>query len=397
MLTRRALIGGGLAATLIPLARAASPFLLQAAALPGGGFGYNGASPGPILRIAAGSRFAIALANQLDAPTSLAFFGGRLANSASGFPGLNGASIPPAAGPVMAFTPAEPGFALYGDYAERFDDGLFGALVVDEPSPAPVDLDAVVVVSATKANGAPTPLQLAAPPGGRVRLRLANAASTQTLYLRVEGATASILAIDGAPSELFKPLDNAFPMAPSARFELMLDMPQSPGATVGVVLKRDSERPLLQIETKGERVAPKPAISALPASSRLPREIALERAQRAAVTLSGSADRGYAVNGVASKSWAAKPLFKAARGAPVSLTLVNNTDEAQTLRLEGHVARQLHGLDDGWDPYWRDALLIGPGKTLHAAFVADNPGRWPLASASPNARAMGLQAWFQVG
>ena len=66
------------------------------------------------------------------------------------------------------------------------------------------------------------------------------------------------------------------------------------------------------------------------------------------------------------------------------------------MRLEGHVARQLHALDDGWDPYWRDALLIGAGKTLHAAFVADNSGKWPLASASPESRAKGLLAWFLV-
>ena len=37
-----------------------------------------------------------------------------------------------------------------------------------------------------------------------------------------------------------------------------------------------------------------------------------------------------------------------------------------------------------------------PGRTLHAAFVAQTPGKWPLASASPDARAQGLKAWFQV-
>ena len=78
------------------------------------------------------------------------------------------------------------------------------------------------------------------------------------------------------------------------------------------------------------------------------------------------------------------------------LTLVNETAEPQTLRLEGHWARVLHALDDGWDPYWRDALLVGPAKTLHVAFVADNPGRWPLASASPARAAKGLAADFMV-
>ena len=79
-----------------------------------------------------------------------------------------------------------------------------------------------------------------------------------------------------------------------------------------------------------------------------------------------------------------------------SLTTSPKTATAQTIRLEGHFARQLHALDDGWDPYWRDAMLVGPGRTLHAAFVADNPGKWPLASASPVKRAKGLMTWFSV-
>ena len=80
----------------------------------------------------------------------------------------------------------------------------------------------------------------------------------------------------------------------------------------------------------------------------------------------------------------------------MALTLINAAAEPQSLRLEGHVARQLHALDDGWDPYWRDTLFVAPGKTLHAAFVADNPGSWALASVSPARRAKGLAARFVV-
>jgi FtsP/CotA-like multicopper oxidase with cupredoxin domain len=80
----------------------------------------------------------------------------------------------------------------------------------------------------------------------------------------------------------------------------------------------------------------------------------------------------------------------------VTMTLINKTATSQTMRLEGHVARQLHALDDGWDPYWRDTLLIGANKTLHAAFVADAAGKWPLASASPEKRAKGLLAYYVV-
>jgi hypothetical protein len=33
---------------------------------------------------------------------------------------------------------------------------------------------------------------------------------------------------------------------------------------------------------------------------------------------------------------------------------------------------------------------------LHVAFVADAPGKWPLASPSPAMRAKGLATWYQV-
>ena len=84
------------------------------------------------------------------------------------------------------------------------------------------------------------------------------------------------------------------------------------------------------------------------------------------------------------------------RDAPVTLALFNATSEPRTMRLGGHVARLLHPLDDGWEPYWRDVFLISPGKTVRLAFVADDPGRWPNASADPAARAAGLRRWFEV-
>ncbi len=63
----------------------------------------------------------------------------------------------------------------------------------------------------------------------------------------------------------------------------------------------------------------------------------------------------------------------------------------------GHVARLPHSMDDGWEPYRRDTILIRPGRTLHVAFIADNPGKWPIESAILEHRAAGVGAWFQVG
>ncbi len=402
MLTRRAWLGGGLAATLYAprLAAADTVVELVAAAIPdvAARLGYNGASPGPTLRGQAGKPLKLRVNNALKAPTSLAFPGCRVANSVSGFSGLTGAAIPAGGQQDIVITPLDPGFSLYVSYGpEQLAAGLFGPLIVDELSPPPVDLDAVIVFSLLgadlRANAGNAPLTLTAPPGGRVRVRLANATPDQVLPLSVSGATAHVIAVDGAPSEIFAPREGSFPMAPSSRFELMLDLPK---AGERVILTAIGGGPALQIETKGDPAPARPPIAALPLNPRLPRDIALERATQVALTLTGGAAEGYAINGAHAQDWPAKPLFKVARGSPVTLTIVNKTLDYQTMRLEGHVARQLHSLDDGWDPYWRDALLVGAGKTLHAAFVADMPGKWPLASASPEKRAKGLLTYYVV-
>ena len=68
----------------------------------------------------------------------------------------------------------------------------------------------------------------------------------------------------------------------------------------------------------------------------------------------------------------------------------------QPIHVHGHVMRQLHLLDDGWEPYWRDTVLVPPGKTVRVAFVADNPGRWMIESALPDWTAAGLWTFFEV-
>ena len=45
----------------------------------------------------------------------------------------------------------------------------------------------------------------------------------------------------------------------------------------------------------------------------------------------------------------------------------------------------------------RDTVLVPPGATHHAAFVADLPGRWLIESPFFDQAAGGLRAWFEVG
>jgi FtsP/CotA-like multicopper oxidase with cupredoxin domain len=418
--------GGTIAAAPTPARRLtvapASLALAPPPAAPTRLLAYEGTVPGPLIRLKRGEELALSLANRLDAPTTLSFPGLRLANALAGVAGLTQAAIEPGGEAEIRFTPPDAGFNLYlpdvgAATARQLAAGLFGPIVVEEPSPPEVDLEATVVLADWRldeadrlrddagpagalvtAGASAAPQWFAAPPGARVRLRLANASATRAMTIAVAGATPLIVAVDGQPSAPFAPLRGVFPIGASARFELVFDIAD---AAVAFSLRDDAasapDRPLVVFASAGAPKPERPAFQGLAANPLLPKEIDLARARRFALTLSDGDGAALAINGETLSDWSAKPQFAVRRGAPVTLALVNATATTQTMRLGGHVARLLHALDDGWEPYWRDVFIVPPGRTVRLAFVADNPGKWPIASATPASRAAGLSGWFQVG
>ena len=335
-LTRRAALGGGLAAGLWRLgarARAdtpaptaenlrnfgAAPAKLQLApapAEPAAAYAYTGAIPGPLIRLREGEELRLTFANKLSEPTTLSFPGLRSANSAAGIGGLTQERLKPDASAEIRFVPPDSGFNLYLPRAGSTDAsqqgrGLFGPIIVDEPKTLSVDFDAAVVLSdwnvdasgrikddfadpaigrgsgrrgdVVFANGAAAPLKLKTRPGARVRLRLGSAATARLAAIAMSGARILIVAVDGQPSEPFEPLANQFPMGPGARFELMFDMPSEPGAGVRLDLRGDAgtaDRPFIAILSEGEPMQVRAEPPRLAANPRLPAEIALESARR---------------------------------------------------------------------------------------------------------------------
>ena len=450
--TRRVFLGGGLGAAVWRLnggARAnsaappapsvlsldAAPASIQLAPPPAGpssASAYGGAIPGPLIKLRLGEELRLTFANKLAEPTTLSFPGLRAANAAAGVGGLTQDRVKPGTSADIRFVPPDAGFNLYLPRAGPTDTsqqgrGLFGPIIVEEARKPDADLDAAIILSDWNidasgrirqdapdpgagagsgrkdglvfANGAAAPLKLSARPGARVRLRLGNAATARLATVAIDGAKALIVAVDGQPSEPFEPLNSQFPMGPGARFELMFDMPRGPGAGVRLDLRGDggeTDRPFVAIASEGEPVAPRSEPPRLAPNPRLPDEIALESARRCDFSITGGGSQGFAVNGAVFADWAPKPAYIVPRGAPAVFALANRTAAVQAIRLWGHAARLLHGMDDGWEPYWRDTFLIQPGRTAHIAFVADNPGKWPLESAIPEHRAAGVGAWFEV-
>lgn len=433
--TRRGLLGslgGGLGWSLVPLPAWAAPDggpaptvqdlraapLLPGPAKPGAAavpLAYDGRVPGPLLRVRHGEDLAVKLINGLATRTSLHWHGMRVANELDGVAGLTGPALEPGNSAAIRFAPPDPGLSWYhpclpgGGNEQAGNDqageGLYGALIVDEQNPPPVDLDQLLIFGEQppdgKAAAAPRPILVngqapALPPvplpaGARLRLRLLNATPSRLLLLTFSGLAAQIVAIDGQPCGLLPLAPAGLPIGPGARFELLADLPAAPDQTARVALRDASGAvELATFRTRAGKLTAKPPIAALPINPRLPTRIALERALRATLTLSArpSSAREPAFPG--------PPLFTAKRGRPVTLTLKNETGGIQQVRPHGHVFRVLHDLDDGWDPYWRDSLLLGPGKTKHVAFVADNPGRWLIEAAPLGPSLSHLPSWFEV-
>jgi FtsP/CotA-like multicopper oxidase with cupredoxin domain len=126
----------------------------------------------------------------------------------------------------------------------------------------------------------------------------------------------------------------------------------------------------------------------------LPEQIALQRATRRDLTLERAPNDGWLVNGAPADIFAPTPLFSVKKGTPVALGFINKTGRPQLLHPHGHVMRHIHLYDDGWDPYWRDTIIVPEGRTMRVAFVADNPGRWAIAGGMD--RRDGPLLWFEV-
>jgi FtsP/CotA-like multicopper oxidase with cupredoxin domain len=399
-------------------------------------WGYNGEVPGPLLRYKKGEEVKVRLVNRLAQQTSLTWPGVRIPNSMDGVGALTQAPVAPGASFDYRFTPPDSGLFSYRPgvspfVAEQLARGLYGALIVEEPNPPQVDRDMLAIVADWRLNekgeiaadfgaeagaGAlvtlnskPVPVVETMAPGTRIRLRLVSAASARIMSLSLEGAKPFVLAVDGQPADsAFEPARATFPVGPGARFDIMFDLPREGGAEARLVLNGENEpdRVLIAFTTADEARPALPAIASLEVNPLLPTAIRLQDAKRIELVIEPAKEAPapaatghpafWTINGAAADALPDKPLFSLKRGSPVTLAIVNRSSVIQQIHVHGHALRLLHDLDDGWEPYWRDSVLIAPGRTKHVAFVADNPGKWAIESMIADRQAGGLSTWFLV-
>ncbi|WP_020177233.1 multicopper oxidase family protein [Methyloferula stellata] len=285
-------------------------------------------------------------------------------------------------------------------------------------------------------NSAPAPIEQTFVPGSRLRLRILSAVTARLIILSFVGVRPQVIGMDGQPCEAFEPVRRTLPTGPGARFDVIFDLPDEASTESNLILRGDGmpDQTLLTFRTKGDRRADLGPLPVLMSNPLLPAEIHLEKSTKVELTIEGGMPPKegavskpaiavapkksvggakaaqpapapvsasdpthlWTVNGVASDGHGQKPLFSVKRGTAVTLGFTNKTGFFQQIHVHGHVLRLLHDLDDGWEPYWRDAVLIPEGRTKHAAFVADNPGKWAIESSITDRAASGLATWFEV-
>jgi FtsP/CotA-like multicopper oxidase with cupredoxin domain len=226
---------------------------------------YSGQVPGPELRLRQGDRVRIAVENRLRQDTTVHWHGVRVPNAMDGVPGLTQKPIASGESFVYEFDLRDAGTYWYHPHAhsaEQVGRGMAGALIVEEPEPAPVDRDIVWVLGdwrlkedAAIAGGFNSPMEMsmagrvgntvtingrvpdrfAVRSGERIRLRLINAAPARIFGLEFKGLRPLVVALDGQPIEPHPPDGGRVVLGPAMRTDLVLDMSAEPGSTVPVI------------------------------------------------------------------------------------------------------------------------------------------------------------------
>ena len=268
-LTRRAVIAGtGPAATLALLGVPARAQTDGFRTIRARDTGYDGAVPGPVLRVKRGEELKVRLVNELATETAIHWHGVRVPNAMDGT-SLTQKPVAPGASFDYRFTPPDAGTFWYRPPIRTPQNrALHGLLIVDEAQPAEVDRDVALILDASSsqftANGL-TGLDIPVTANERVRLRLINAAD-RFITLRIDRHPMTVMAIDGQPAEPFVARDSRITLSPGNRADLFFDAVLEPGTVAPIVVQDDGAdvaaraprlRPRAQRKRGPSRAAPR--------------------------------------------------------------------------------------------------------------------------------------------
>ena len=247
-----------------------------------------------------------------------------------------------------------------------------------------IEFDAYLANDRTLAD----PEVVAVERGGRVRLRIINAAAATNFTIDLGSVTGSLIAVDGNP---VTPVEGRrFPVAIAQRLDIRLAGLRG-GAAIPVLALREDGRErtglllappgaaVRRLAVLGERKGPRLDLALerrLVATDPPPVPHSL-RVHAIALTLSegpGAYEWGFSVSGGGELARA----LTVRRGERVEMTFANPTSMAHPMHLHGHHFRVV-GIDGArFAGAMRDTVLVPSGGQVTVAFDAGNPGLWAL-------------------
>ena len=241
-----------------------------------------------------------------------------------------------------------------------------------------VDFDAFLANDRTLAD----PEVIRTEPGGRVLLRLINAASSSQFWIDLGALTGTVVAVDGHPVRPVRV--SRLPLAMAQRFDVLIDLPGNGSYPIVAQVEGKRARTGIVLAAAG---APVSRLAEEAKENAPPVDLSLERRLEAVaplaphapdvthrVILAGAmAPYAWSLNG---EYWPNVTALMIAQGQRVAIEMANQTMMPHPMHLHGHAFQVVAINGAPFTGAVRDTVLVPPMGGVTIAFDADNPGRW---------------------
>jgi len=401
---------------------------------------YGEAGMPPVVRMKKGVPFAAQLVNGIDDPTTIHWHGIRVPNKMDGVPFLVQPYVYTGDHFDYQFTPPDAGTFWYHPHCNtltQMGHGLTGVIVVENPNDPQFDSEVVINLrdwrlgddgqfinpfrprdaartgtygTVRTANWLDQP-QYDAPAGGLVRLRAAITDVTRIYAFSVEGAEATVMAIDGNPvPQRFAP--DALQLGPGQRLELAIRMPDDQGAIVNLRDVRGTKPKVLATLRAVGRSLKRDLRDLAPLEANPVAEVDVASARHISLALSATAENvpsddicgslGYSFWAINKVPWSGDtpdptaPLAELKLGRSYVIDMENLTPQSHPMHLHGMSFRVLSSSTRQVQPVISDTYLIQPNEKVQLGFVADNPGDWLLHCHIIEHQKSGMTSYIRV-
>jgi FtsP/CotA-like multicopper oxidase with cupredoxin domain len=376
---------------------------------------YNGQVPGPTLRIKLGETLRVKFTNKLPQATTIHWYGVRVPNGMDGVPSVTQPPVEPGGTFTYEFTPKDAGTFWFHPHiraSEQVERGLYGVLVVEDPTPAPYTREVVWVLDDWLLDGAGqilsqfnTPHDLAhdgrwgtaitingrtnttlrVQPGERIRLRMLNSANGRVFRPDFGDLDAKIIAVDGL--HLRAPIPaGGFEMTPGNRLDIDIAFDRSPASPPELWDRFYEQRPnkLATFEIGGDLVTTPRFPS--PAHAHVPPWLdglgtAVTHSFRLDAQKGGPFGIAWTIDGVAMdrEHHHHHPSLTLTHGQFAHLQFVNASARLHPIHLHGMFFRLLARNGAPVDePFFRDTVLVHPRETVDVGLVPSDIGTWMM-------------------